>query len=87
MMANHLTCFGVEHQDIGPRSQQLLEVLVIADLLYQRGHLHRLQHRRQPHLVEAHNRSGHQRHRDRHLHLRSQMGAKEPNQINVSGSR
>lgn len=47
-----LTCFGVEHQHVGPRPQQLLEVLVIADLLYQRGHLRSLQRRRQPHLVE-----------------------------------
>lgn len=48
-----LTCLRVEHQNVGSRPEQLLEVLVLADLLNERGHLHRLQQQRhQPHLDE-----------------------------------
>lgn len=47
-----LTCFGVEHQNICSRPEKLLEVFVVTDFLYERRHLHCLQHRREPHLVK-----------------------------------
>lgn len=34
------TCLCVKHQNIGSCPEQLLEVLVVADLLYERRHLH-----------------------------------------------
>lgn len=46
-----LTCLGVEHQNVGSRPEQLLEVFVVADLLNERRHLYCVQHRQQPHLV------------------------------------
>lgn len=45
-----LTCLGVDHQNVGSGPEHLLEVFVVADLLYERRHLHRLQHRQQPYL-------------------------------------
>lgn len=48
----HLTCLGVEHQNVGSCPEQLLEVFVVADLVYERRHLHCVQHWQQPHLVE-----------------------------------
>lgn len=47
-----LTCFRVEHQNICSRPEQLLEVFVVTDFLYERRHLHCLQHRQEPHLVK-----------------------------------
>lgn len=56
-----LTCLGVEHKDIGSRPEQFLEVFVVADLLYERRNLHRLQNGQQPHLVKGRKtNSGHQ---------------------------
>lgn len=49
----HPTRLCVEHQDVGSRPEQLLEVFVLADLLDERRHLHRLQQQwHQPHLDE-----------------------------------
>lgn len=53
MVRPHLTCLCVEHQNVGSCPEQLLEVFVLADLLDERRHLHRLQQQRQqPHLDE-----------------------------------
>lgn len=47
----HLTRLCVDHQNVGSRPEQLLEVFVLADLLDERRHLRRLQQQRQqPHL-------------------------------------
>jgi len=47
-----LTRLRVQHQNIGSRPEQLLEVFVVADFLYERRHLHGLRQRQQPHLVK-----------------------------------
>lgn len=54
-MTQRLTCLGVEYQNVGSCPEQLLEVFVVADLLYERRNLHCVQHRQQPHLVEHSN--------------------------------
>lgn len=44
------TCLCVKHQNIGSCPEQLLEVLVVTDLLYERRHLHCLENWQQPYL-------------------------------------
>lgn len=44
------TWLGVEHQNVGSGPEQLLEVFVVADLLYERRNLHCLQRWQQPQL-------------------------------------